>query len=215
MPPGRYVRLTVSDTGCGIPPERLSRIFEPFFSTKPSGTGLGLSTVYGIIKQSGGFVTVSSAPGDGSTFSVYLPAVAASTASVPKLPEKIARSYQGSGTILLVDDEDSLREAAREYLELSGYKVLTARDGQEAVEVTQACREKIDLLVSDLTMPRLSGLRLVEHVRETMPSTKILVISGYANDDKIRMVEAESFLQKPFSLNTLGLKVHGLLNHDG
>jgi two-component system cell cycle sensor histidine kinase/response regulator CckA len=215
MPLGKYVRLMVSDTGCGIPAEHLSRIFEPFFSTKTSGTGLGLSTVYGIIKQSGGFVTVNSSPEVGSTFSIYLPAVAASKANAQKPPEKVALSYRGSGTILLVDDEDSLREAAREYLELSGYKVLTARDGQEAVEVTLACHDKIDLLVSDVTMPRFNGLRLVEHVRESMPDTKILVISGYANDEEMRMVDPESFLQKPFSLNTLGLKVRGLLHHDG
>lgn len=214
MPLGRYVRLTVSDTGVGIKTEHLSRIFEPFYSTKTSGSGLGLSTVYGIVKQSGGFVTVDSKPGEGSTFSIYLPAVEGSNASIQGKQKELAKDIQGTETILVVEDEDHLREAAREYLQFHGYKVLTARDGQEAIEVVEAGKENIDLLITDVTMPRLNGRRVVEYMRRSRPAVKILVMSGYADDEKVRMgfLESESYLQKPFSLQILSAKVRALLD---
>jgi two-component system, cell cycle sensor histidine kinase and response regulator CckA len=216
MPAGRYVRLTVSDTGAGIKAEHLSRIFEPFFSTKPNGTGLGLSTVYGIAKQSGGFVTVDSEFGHGATFSVYLPAIEGSYPQVQSKPAAVKADPQGAETILMVDDEDRLRDAMKEYLELRGYKVITARDGQEAVEVSEAFAGKIDLMITDVTMPRMNGRRLVEHMREARPAMKILVMSGYADDEKVRMgfLESELFVQKPFSLQVLNARVRELLHPD-
>jgi len=215
MPDGHYVRLTVTDTGIGIETEHLSRIFEPFFSTKPTGTGLGLSTVYGIVKQSGGFVTVDTDLGHGSTFRVYLPAVEGSSPQVQTNPAVKPSASDGSGTILLVDDEDRLREAVREYLEIRGYKIITARNGQEAVEVAEAC-PGIDLMITDVTMPRMNGRRLVEHMRKARPAMKILVMSGYADDEKVRMgfLELESFVQKPFSFQALSAKVYALLHPD-
>ena len=159
-----------------------SRIFEPFFTTKKTGSGLGLSTVYGIVKQSGGYITVKSEAQRGSTFSVYLPLVRGSDLnSIPS--ESPKRSHvPGHETILLVDNEEDLRNAFCEYLESCGYRVLTAGDGSEAIEICDHHAGPISLLISDIVMPKVSGRGLVEHVRKTRPGTNVLIISGYAAD---------------------------------
>ena len=215
LPPGKYVRLAVSDTGIGMSEETQSRVFEPFFTTKKMGTGLGLSTVYGIVKQSGGYVTVQSAPRQGSTFSVFLPVFSSIDLSpVPAEPRKTTR-VGGSETLLLVDSEEDLRIAATEYLEGCGYRVLTAGDGRQAVEVADRYDGAISLLISDIVMPKLSGRGLVEHVRSTRPNTNVLLISGYADDAVPRhgiSLDPSCFLQKPFTFQTLGAKIRGILD---
>ncbi len=215
LPPGKYVRLAVSDTGIGMTEEAQSRIFEPFFTTKKMGSGLGLSTVYGIIKQSGGYVTVQSAPQQGSTFNVFLPVFSSIDFSpLPAEPRKATR-VGGNETLLLVDSEEDLRNAATEYLEGCGYRVLTAGDGKQAVEVSDRYDGAISLLISDIVMPKLSGRGLVEHVRTTRPNTSVLLISGYTDDAVPRhgiSLDPSCFLQKPFTFQTLGAKIRGILD---
>ncbi len=215
LPPGKYVRLAVSDTGIGMTEETQLRIFEPFFTTKKMGSGLGLSTVYGIIKQSGGYITVQSAPQQGSTFSVFLPVFSNTDLSpVPAEPRKATR-VGGNETLLLVDSEEDLRNAATEYLEGCGYRVLTAGDGKQAVEVADGYDGAISLLISDIVMPKLSGRGLVEHVRSTRPNTNVLLISGYTDDAVPRhgiSLDPSCFLQKPFTFQTLGAKIRGILD---
>ena len=215
LPPGKYVRLAVSDTGIGMTEETQSRVFEPFFTTKKMGSGLGLSTVYGIIKQSGGYITVQSTPQQGSTFSVFLPVFSSIDLSpVPAEPRKTTR-VGGHETLLLVDSEEDLRNAATEYLERCGYRVLTAGDGKQAVEVADRYDGAISLLISDIVMPKLSGRGLVEHVRSTRPNTNVLLISGYTDDAVPRhgiSLDPSCFLQKPFTFQTLGAKIRGILD---
>jgi len=215
LPPGKYVRLSVSDTGIGMTEEIQSRIFDPFFTTKKMGSGLGLSTVYGIVKQSGGYVTVQSAPQQGSTFNVFLPVVSSNDLELapagPRKPTHIA----GNETLLLVDSEEDLRNAATEYLKACGYRVLTAGDGKEAVEISDRHDGAISLLISDIVMPKLSGRGLVEHVRKTRPDTSVLLISGYTDDAVLRhgiSLDPSCFLQKPFTFQILGAKVRGILD---
>ncbi len=217
LPAGEYVRLTVSDTGTGMLPEVQSRIFEPFFTTKRTGSGLGLSTVYGIVKQSGGYITVESQPQRGSTFNVYLPVVAANTMPVAPLPAPAAVDVSGDETILLVDNEDDLRSAATEYLESCGYRVLTAADGKEAIDISDKYDGVISLLISDIVMPKMNGRGLVEHIRKTRPETRILMISGYADDVVSRhgiSLEPACFLQKPFTFHALSAKIRTILDKD-
>ena len=215
MPPGEYVRLSVSDTGIGMTEEVQSRIFDPFFTTKKMGSGLGLSTVYGIIKQSGGYVTVRSAPQQGSTFNVFLPVISSiDFGLLPAEPRKSTR-VAGHETLLLVDSEEDLRNAATEYLKACGYRVLTAGDGKEAVEISDRHDGAISLLISDIVMPKLSGRGLVEHVRKTRPDTSVLLISGYTDDAVPRhgiSLDPSCFLQKPFTFQILGAKIRGILD---
>ncbi|HWX54164.1 MAG TPA: response regulator [Verrucomicrobiae bacterium] len=214
---GEYVRLSVSDTGTGMDSEIQSHIFEPFFTTKKAHSGLGLSTVYGIVKQSGGYITVQAAPNGGSTFRVHLP-VAAEARILPAVPADTGWSGQsgtnGHETILLVDDEDALREAAAEYLEGCGYKVLKARDGKEGMDFLNSYQGEIAAVVSDIVMPQVSGRGLVDHVRNTRPDTGVLLISGYADDAVVRhgiFLETTAFLQKPFTLQALGETIRSLI----
>ena len=219
IPPGEYVLLSVADTGVGMDADTQALIFEPFFTTKEmgKGTGLGLATVYGIVKQSNGHITVHSEKGVGSTFNIYLPrAVVTESMSVmtpKKIPERI--DFTGTETILLVDDENDLRNATAEFLADCGYKVLDARDGREAIELSDKLEGKIDLLISDIVMPNVNGRTLVNHVRETRPATRILLISGYADDAIIRhgiFLENAAFLQKPFTFQLLSIKIRALLD---
>ncbi|MGE5324484.1 MAG: response regulator [Actinomycetota bacterium] len=217
VPPGDYVRLSVQDTGTGIDAETKSRIFDPFFTTKPTGSGLGLSTVAGIIKQAGGHVTVDSLPEQGSTFSIYLPVAAEAVASEERAPQRERPSVKGEETILLVDVEEGLSNAAAEYLRQYGYKVLKARSADEAIEVAHSFNDKISLLVTNIAMPRGSGRGLVDQMQKERPETGILLISDYTNDAgrKMRMngfVETTSFLQKPFTLQSLGVKIREMLD---
>jgi PAS domain S-box-containing protein len=214
--PGSYAQLAITDTGIGMDAEVRAQIFEPFFTTKPvgQGTGLGLSTVYGIVKQSGGHVSVYSEPGVGSTFKVYLPHVAWS-ASEPTLGPARARFPGGSETIVLVDDDEGARAVSRRILQRAGYTVLSAPDGAEAARLVEESGGRIDLLVTDVVMPGLGGRDLVAQVRETLPGLRVLFVSGYTEEGvrKHGVLDADSaFLEKPFTAERLAQTVRELLD---
>jgi signal transduction histidine kinase/ActR/RegA family two-component response regulator len=213
MTPGPYVMIEVSDTGCGMDELTRSRIFEPFFTTKEKGTGLGLSTVYGIVKQSGGYVWVYSEPGQGTTFKVYLPRVeqAADALNVPAASEPV----RGSETVLLVEDDELVRGLALDVLELSGYTVLEAPHGGEAILLCERHAGTIDLMVSDVVMPHLSGRQLLDRVRPLRPEMKVLFMSGYtagAIEDRGVLSPGTNFIQKPFSPDDFTRKVREVLD---
>ncbi|MFI5089847.1 MAG: PAS domain S-box protein [Terriglobales bacterium] len=213
--PGPYVMLSVSDTGCGMDKATQARIFEPFFTTKEpgKGTGLGLSTVYGIVKQSGGFVWVYSEPGQGTTFKIYLPRVdqvaeALADASKPMLPS-------GSETILLVEDEGALRRLAQSCLQSGGYRVLEAEDGKTAVEIARRQTEPIHLLLTDVVMPAMSGVELAEQFASSWPETRLLYMSGYTDELIAQhgvMYTRTAILEKPFSRESLLRRVREVLD---
>ncbi|MGH9521332.1 MAG: ATP-binding protein, partial [Terriglobales bacterium] len=214
--PGEYVMLAVSDTGHGIAPDVLPRIFEPFFTTKErgKGTGLGLPTVYGIVQQCGGFVWVYSEVGQGTVFKIYLPrngAGAASTSTpAPAKPVRIS----GSETILIVEDEEAVRCATRDYLARCGYRVFEAASGEEALRSSDQHRGTINLLITDGVMPGMSGMALAQEISERRPGIRILCVSGYteASMSAHGLSADTAFLQKPFSLAALAAKVRELLD---
>jgi PAS domain S-box-containing protein len=213
--PGPYVMLTVTDTGCGMDAETQSRIFEPFFTTKEAGkgTGLGLATVYGVVKQSGGYIWVYSEIGCGTTFKIYLPQVTAEV-DAPVVEQQTRGSSAGTETILFVEDEQSVRELVRDYLRGVGYRVLEAGDGIEALEAAALYNGKIHVLITDVVMPRLSGRDLAAKLSSTRPDLKVLFISGYTDDTIVRHGVLEggvAFLQKPFNLNALAEKIREVL----
>jgi two-component system, cell cycle sensor histidine kinase and response regulator CckA len=192
----------------------MRHIFEPFFTTKErgKGSGLGLATVYGIVKQSGGYIDVKSQPREGSTFDVYLPAVASE--ADPVKPVVPAASSSGGQTILVVEDEESLREVAREVLESSGYRVLTASCGKEALSVSAAHPEPVRLLLTDVVMPGMSGPELAERLRPERPEMSVLYMSGYTEDIVAQhgtMGRGTRLLTKPFSVAALARSVHEVL----
>jgi two-component system cell cycle sensor histidine kinase/response regulator CckA len=209
MPVGDYTGLSVGDTGSGIAPELLGKIFEPFFTTKAvgKGTGLGLSTVYGIVKQSGGFIFPESELGKGTVFNIYLPVHAASVAPVAgtvAARRRPATETWGTGTILLVEDEDMVRSVAERALTRQGYTVLTASDGEQGLaRLNQA--ESVDLLISDVVMPGMDGPAMVRAVRATHPDLPVLFMSGYAEEQLRNSIDIANvaFLPKPFSVNQL------------
>ncbi len=216
MPVGEYVLVEVADTGSGMPPEIMAKIFDPFFTTKGvgKGTGLGLSTVYGIVKQSGGFIYPESAPGRGTTFRVYLPrympendeAVVAPKVTKKERPQDLT----GSGRVLLVEDEDVVRSFAVRALKRQGYEVLEASTGVEALEVLAAHDGKVDIVVSDVVMPEMDGPTLLKELRKTNPDLKIIFVSGYpheAFETSLDKNQQFAFLPKPFSLPQLAAKV--------
>jgi PAS domain S-box-containing protein len=216
MEAGSYVMLIVTDTGCGMDAGTQARIFEPFFTTKGhgKGTGLGLATVYGVVKQSGGFIWVYSELNHGTTFKIYLPQV---TADVDRLiAEKVAAGpVPGTETVLFVEDEESVRELVRDYLGRTGYRVLDAADGVQALDVAVAHRGPIHILVTDVVMPRLSGRELVTRLTAARPDVKVLYISGYTDDSIFRHGVLEggvAFLQKPFNLRDLAQKIRQVLD---
>jgi PAS domain S-box-containing protein len=213
--PGPYIMLTVSDTGCGMDAETQSRIFEPFFTTKEAGkgTGLGLATVYGVVKQSGGYIWVYSEVGCGSTFKIYLPQVAEEV-EPPAIERETRGSSAGTETILFVEDEQSVRELVRDYLRGVGYRVLDAGDGIEALEIAAAHKGPIHILITDVVMPRLSGRDLAMKLSSERPGMKVLFISGYTDDTVVRHGVLEggvAFLQKPFNLKALAEKIREVL----
>ncbi len=213
---GSYAMISVSDTGHGMDEATQARIFEPFFTTKGQGkgTGLGLSTAYGIVKQSGGHVFVSSAPGRGSTFKVYLPAVA-ETAEHVEHAEKAAPMVRGSETVLLVEDEDAVRRVLRKELERHGYVVLEAAGGEEALQIAASHGQRIQLLVTDVVMPLMSGPDLARRLTATHPRMKVLYVSGYADDAIVRQGTVEPgtpILEKPFAAGALAEKVREVLD---
>src|SRR5215471_2689010 len=220
MPAGDYVLIEMTDTGVGIPKENLDRIFDPFFSTKAvgSGTGLGLSTVYGIIRQTGGFIFVNSAAGQGAVFQIYLPHCGATdTAATPRSDvagKDAAKDLTGHGTVLLVEDDDPVRVFGARALRNKGYKVVEAKSGEAALEFIRNAAEPIDLLITDVVMPHMDGPELVREVRELHPEMKVIFISGYTEDAFRRRLDSDGcieFLPKPFSLKELAGKVRDVL----
>ena len=215
MSPGNYALLSVTDTGCGMDAETKAHIFEPFFTTKEvgKGTGLGLATVYGIVKQSSGFIWVESAPGKGTTFEIYLPQAAEKLSDAAK-EQKVSSLPRGSETILVVEDEAGVRELACEFLKGSGYTVIEAKDGVEAIELAARHPGKIHLLVSDMVMPRMGGAELAERLRAARPEIKLLLMSGYSEyttGQKVHESLHAMTVQKPFSLASLVEKVREAL----
>jgi CheY-like chemotaxis protein len=214
--PGAYVLLAVSDNGTGMDAETQRRIFEPFFTTKDAskGTGLGLSTVYGIVQQSGGDVRVYSEPGRGTTFRIHLPvAVGAAVSARPTLAPEGDR--RGTETILLVEDADAVRGLARKILENKGYKVLEARNGRDAFQLSDAFQGPIDLMLSDVVMPYMDGHELADRVRARRPTLSVLFMSGYTEAIVMQkaMLEARTgFLQKPFTPDALTRVVRSALD---
>ena len=199
---GDYVMITVSDTGHGMDAVTKARIFEPFFTTKEpgKGTGLGLATVYGIVKQSGGFISVDSTPGNGARFTVYLPQTFEQLDAAPRLPQ-IPQPIVGRKTVLVVEDEREVRELACEFLKAAGYSVLTAEDGLEALEIAQRLGRSISVVLTDIVMPKMRGPALAKRLKSLLPSVKIVYMTGYleqsAPDDDF--LQDAYFLQKPFS----------------
>ena len=221
IPPGDFVKIEARDTGRGISAGDLDKIFEPFFTTKDvgAGTGLGLSTVYGIIKQTGGFITVESPPGQGATFCIYLPQhtaeehaaqVAAEEAAAKPLPADLT----GKDTILLVEDEDPVRLFAARALENKGYKVLQADCAEAAMEIVEDFAGDIDLAITDVVMPQMDGPTFIRWLVERKADIKVIYISGYAEDvfrNSIAGDRPYDFLPKPFSLKDLAIKVKDVM----
>jgi two-component system cell cycle sensor histidine kinase/response regulator CckA len=214
MPAADYVRIEVGDSGTGMTAEIVDKIFEPFFSTKEvgKGTGLGLSTVYGIVKQTGGFIYVDSTPGRGTMFSIYLPRhiVEKETESPAPVVEAAAKAkpadLTGQGTILLVEDEDGLRSLNARGLRSRGYTVIEAENGLDALDALEAEGGTVDLVVSDVVMPEMDGPTMLASMRKTNPSLKIIFVSGYAEDAFEKSLpdgEQFAFLPKPFTLSQL------------
>ncbi len=211
---GRYVVMSVSDTGIGMPPDIKARIFEPFFTTKErgKGTGLGLATIYGIVQQSGGFIAVDSEPGHGSTFRLYFPIA---DWQPPKAGSGVESVRRGTETILLVEDEEAVRTMTRRMLERAGYTVLDADRGSVALNLVAASTGRIDLLITDVVMPGMGGRELVEHISRSWPNLKVLYLSGYTDDAVVRhgVLQADvAFLQKPFTMAALTGKVRAVLD---
>jgi len=215
--PGDYVSLTVTDNGHGMDPEIQAHLFEPFFTTKKTGegTGLGLATVYGIVKQSGGQIQVESRPGAGSVFRILLPRVlAAEPADVEPLPTGPLASARGLETVLLAEDEKSLRELVTAYLRQLGYCVLTASNGEGALQLARSHHGTIDLLLSDFVMPKMGGRDLASELRKTNPGLRVVFVSGYAGHGTERELSLPNtrFLSKPFSMQDLARTVRGALD---
>jgi PAS domain S-box-containing protein len=214
VPQGKYVVLSISDNGVGMSPEVQAHLFEPFFTTKPQGqgTGLGLSTVYGIVKQSNGFVTVSSRLGKGSRVEVFLPGILAnaepqSNGSVGPLSDR------GSETILLVEDDELVRSLTQRVLESRGYRVLSASRGAEALKISESFPHPIHLLLIDVVMPDLNGIETAHRIRSRRPDSKILFVSGYTEAASFETIRGsrEEFLQKPYQPEILAAKIRSLL----
>jgi CheY-like chemotaxis protein len=213
---GPYVMISMTDNGAGIPPEIQSRIFDPFFTTKGpgKGTGLGLATVYGVLKQNGGHIAVYSEFGLGTTFKVYLPRTEVNTNGGSHVTQK-GLAIRGTETILLVEDEEGVRRLARTILTTHGYSVMEAEGGEQALTLVRDYPGRIDLLVTDVVMPGMGGRLVAEQVKALHPEVRVLFMSGYTDDAVVRhgiLVEGVHFLQKPFSPNALVTKVRTVLD---
>ena len=216
-PPGQYVLLAVSDSGSGMDPETVSRVFEPFFTTKEKGrgTGLGLSTVYGVVKQSNGHIQVYSERGIGTTIKVYLPAVEAPVEMLPRSPAEISARVIRGETLLLIEDETLVRELAHEILTGQGYRVLDAGSGEEAIRVFEAHPEPIQLVVTDVIMPGMNGREVYERMAQLRPGLKVLYMSGYTQSAIVHRGVLEpgtAFVQKPFTIPSFLERVREVLD---
>jgi len=213
--PGWYIVLAVSDTGSGMDHDTLSHVFDPFFTARSPGTrtGLGLSIVYSIVRQNGGVVRVSSEPGLGTTVKIFLPKVEGTEPSLSEAPA----SLRGNETVLVVEDEDGVRELMRKVLTEHGHTVLEARHGRDALTVAEGYAHPIHLLVSDVVMPELGGGELAEQLAAQRPGLKVLLVSGYTNDEVVRRGISRknaAFIQKPFAAEDLMRKVREVLDRD-
>ena len=213
--PGRFVAIVVSDTGTGIAPEVLPHIFDPFFTTKDpgKGTGLGLATVYGIVRHAGGLIAVESEPGRGTTFEVFLPRVA-DRGLDPTVPMAIPRPARGTETILVVEDDPALRELTRRILADLGYRVIAAEGGEAALAVAEGEKGEIHLLLTDLVMPRMNGVEVAKRLRERRPGLRVLYTSGYAARSRASdfvLDDPEVFIEKPFTVDALSWQVRHVL----
>ncbi len=214
---GNYILLTIRDTGTGMDNETKERIFEPFFTTKEMGrgTGLGLASVYGIIKGHGGYVDVESEKSVGTTFSVYLPATEAEVSEYTEEKEGPIETSRGSETILLVDDEQMIVKVAKQMIEIFGYEVLTAQGGKEAIEVYETNRDRIDMVVLDMVMPGMGGGETYDRLKEINPDIKVLLASGYSIDGQAKNIlgrGCDGFVQKPFTMEKLSGKIREILD---
>ncbi|MDY6988351.1 MAG: PAS domain S-box protein [Thermodesulfobacteriota bacterium] len=211
--PGHYVNISATDTGVGMDKTTRQRVFEPFFTTKEmgGGTGLGLASAYGIIKNHGGIIDVYSEPGQGATFNIYLPA---SEKEIEKDAEPLVDVLEGTETVLLVDDEDMIIEVGREMLTALGYKVIAASSGRRALELYEEKKGEIDMVVLDLVMPDMGGAEVYERLKEISPKVKVLLSSGYSMDDRAQDIlkrGCNGFIQKPFNMNELSVKLRQIL----
>jgi len=217
--PGRYVRLTVRDNGVGISADFLPHVFEPFFSTKAAGkgSGIGLATVYGIVRQSGGVVRASSAPGEGSCFEVILPISEGPLAGVAKVTRLAPRTGKRSGTVLLVEDESAVRSITKQMVEKGGFRVIAASDGIDGLAKADSHQGPIDLVLSDVVMPRMGGPELAKRLRSLRPEAKILLMSGHVGAKIARHgvdEEGMAIIEKPFSPELLLTRIRELLDQE-
>jgi two-component system cell cycle sensor histidine kinase/response regulator CckA len=211
--PGSYAWLSIRDTGHGMPPDVIEHIFEPFFTTKEvgEGTGMGLAVVHGIVTHHGGTVTVHSTPGQGTTFDIYLPRVAEAATTIAALPEPIV---PGQGRVLYVDDDTSLAHLGHAMLTSLGYEVIACTSGDEALHLFRQTPQRFDLVITDQTMPYMTGEVLVQALRCIRPDIPIILCTGYSNSidvDKARVQGIEAFLMKPLSIDTLAPTIQRLL----
>jgi len=211
---GKYVKLAVADTGIGMDEDTQERIFDPFFTTKEMGrgTGLGLASVYGIIKSHGGYIDVDSEEGQGTTFSIFLPVSEKKHHEENKSTKHI---IEGSGTILLVDDEELVLEVGSKLIERIGYKVFVAKNGSEAIDVYKECKAKIDLVILDMIMPKMGGGETYDKMKRIDSNVKVLLSSGYSIEGEAAEIikrGCNSFIQKPFSMNALSVKIDQILD---
>jgi CheY-like chemotaxis protein len=217
LEPGQYVRLEVSDTGLGMDEETLSHIFEPFFTTKPQGqgTGLGLSTVYGIVTNYGGQILCLSRPGRGTTFTVYLPALGSEALEPAPSPRPAPLAATGNETILVVDDEPAILDTCRQALEDSGYGVLTATSGETALDIYLGSPQAIGLVILDLSMPGMGGIKCLQLLLQNQPQARVLVATGYADEAVTKLIGelgARDIIGKPYRFQDLMAKVRTLLD---
>ena len=214
LKPGKYVKISVSDTGVGMDDETRQRIFEPFFTTKAMGrgTGLGLASAYGIVKGHGGIIQVRSSRGTGTTFDIYIPA---GKRPLEKQTARVEQAKKGKETILLIDDEEYVLDVSREYLEMLGYQVLAARNGREAVDIYRREKERIDVVLLDMIMPHIGGEEVFEMLKSCNPDVRVILSSGYSLSEQaagIMKKGCRSFIQKPFAMESLSAKIREVLD---
>jgi CheY-like chemotaxis protein len=214
LKPGRFVKLSITDTGIGMDEATQQRIFEPFFTTQKigRGTGLGLASVYGIIRNHGGIIDVYSKKGKGTTFNIYLPASEKEIIEEKQLPEEFIK---GSGTILLVDDEDRIIDVCSELLKTMGYDVLIAKSGKEAIEAYRINKDDVDMVILDMIMPDMSGGETYDKLLGTNSKIKVLLSSGYSIDGQAAEIlerGCDGFIQKPFNMKELSMKIKDILS---